>query len=953
MNLDRKRAAFRILRELLDLPEQARDAHLAARCGDDAALAAQVRTLLAAQPSPVMDEPASTVAHRLAGHGDDALVGTELGGWRVLAALGSGGMGSVYRVQRDGDGYVQQGALKLIKRGMDSAELIARFRRERGILARLAHPHIAGLLDGGVSEDGRPFLVMDYIDGLPLLDWADHACADLDHRLLLFLQICDAVAHAHRQLVVHRDIKPGNILVDADGHARLLDFGIARMLEGDDDNRTVAASRFASPAYAAPEQRRDGAITTATDIYQLGVVLFELLSGTRHVDYIDTGAARAAMRLALARDQAGDRGPAAIAAQQLRGDLGIIVSRASDPDPERRYGTVAALADDLRRFRSGQPILARADSALYRMHRFVARHRWPVALTSLAVAGLIVTTVLAVNQANRADREARLARAAQDFLVRVFDASAPDSATGAQISARQLLDQGVALIGQELGDQPRLRNQMLVTMGRLYRQLGQYQAATDLLRQTRTTADDSARDRALAALELATAERLRESLDEAGQALADAFALDVPDADVQAALLLERSHLHEIQGRYDDALADARAATAINARRGSEGRIDWLQSRHAEALVLNRQGQSEAALAVFDDAIGQANSALDANDTRLGQLHNDHAGALLHAGRAADAETAARTALAIARSRLGEQHPAIGQGLQILGGALRQQGKLAEAEQALASALAIQRKALGETHGDIANSLNSLAILALTRQDDLAAENYLRQALAILAALGQAQTTQAVTMTSNLGTALMRQGRYDEAEPLLRQALEHHRATVGERHPAVFNSLHSLGQLAMRQERPAQAADYARSAVELAQAIYGDSRELAIARTSLASALLETGALDQAQSLASLAEQQLAETGSDDARRLHALLIQARVHARRGEHEIAREQAAEIARIAHSPSAEKLFAHQLLAGIAQARNERVEAQRQRDQVAAELSRLPTADPHLRRQLARH
>ncbi len=284
MDLERKRRIFSILRRVVDLPMEQRESLLVEECAGDELLTREVRRMLDTGDGVLLDRPAADIATRLAAATEETLpLGSMLGAWRLVRELGHGGMGTVYLAERSGDGYVQSGALKLIRRGMDSNEVLARFRRERQILSRLDQPNIARLLDGGIAEDGRPYLVMEFVDGVSIAQWSERTQAGLDARIELFLQICAAVAYAHRQLIVHRDIKPGNVLVDAHGNPKLLDFGIAKVIEGGmDSQRTAAASRFLSPAYAAPEQRTaDGVVSTATDIYQLGLLLFELLCGTR------------------------------------------------------------------------------------------------------------------------------------------------------------------------------------------------------------------------------------------------------------------------------------------------------------------------------------------------------------------------------------------------------------------------------------------------------------------------------------------------------------------------------------------------------------------------------------------------------------------------------------------------------------------------------------------------
>ncbi|KAB2897411.1 MAG: serine/threonine protein kinase, partial [Dokdonella sp.] len=317
----RRWRTYVLLREALDVDEAERAQWIARRCAGDAALAAELQALLATQAPSLLDGEAGALAARLvaaSAPGDELACGSRLGAWRIQRTLGHGGMGTVYLVERAGDGYTQRGALKLIKRGMDSAAVLARFRRERQILSQLEHPNLARLLDGGVSDGGQPWFVMEYIDGLGLRQWLAQPSASLAARITAWLQLCDAVAHAHRHLIVHRDIKPENVLITSDGHARLLDFGIARLLADEADEHTRTQQRFVSRAYAAPEQLRGDATTTATDIYQLGALLFELLTGAR----FDAARGNGAISGWLVRAQAGADAAtrSAIPAARVRGD---------------------------------------------------------------------------------------------------------------------------------------------------------------------------------------------------------------------------------------------------------------------------------------------------------------------------------------------------------------------------------------------------------------------------------------------------------------------------------------------------------------------------------------------------------------------------------------------------------------------------------------------------------
>ncbi|MEO7916873.1 MAG: serine/threonine-protein kinase, partial [Dokdonella sp.] len=332
---------------------------------------------------------------------------TSIGPYRIVRLIGQGGSGSVFLAERDADGYVQTVALKLLRLGMHDPVEQDRFRRERRILARLEHPQIARLLDAGFNSDGVPWFAMEYVDGLPLTRWCDQHKADIESRLRLFDEVCAAVSHAHRALIVHRDLKPANILVDADGRPHLLDFGIARLLETDlNEDATRTGLRRLTPAYAAPEQFDGGVISTATDVYALGVLLHELLTGLRPVRLVGEDCRLASATLASA--DAGDalartRDESRKSFQRsLRGDLDTIIATALAQEPGHRYASVEALADDLRRQCAGHPISARRASLAYRLRKFIGRQRIAVALASLLLISLIVGVAATLRETRHA-----------------------------------------------------------------------------------------------------------------------------------------------------------------------------------------------------------------------------------------------------------------------------------------------------------------------------------------------------------------------------------------------------------------------------------------------------------------------------------------------------------------------------------------------------------------------
>jgi len=403
------------------LPALERNSYLAAACGDDATMLAEVLELLRANDAAggLLDGSAFTAGVRLlsAEAPDPTDVGRQLGPYRLLGELGRGGMGAVYLAERADAQYEKRVAIKVVKQGMDTEAVLEQFRRERQILASLEHPHIARFLDGGTTGDGRPYVVMEYVAGQPITAYCDEQRLPIAARLALFRDVCAAVAYAHRHLVVHRDIKPSNILVTADGAVKLLDFGIARILQAGDglDAATVVAQRLMTPEYASPEQVTGRPVTTLSDVYSLGVVLYELLAGRtpyRVERRTPDAMAEAIVKTEPLRPSDAVRPGAddADLARQLRGDLDTIVLTALHKSDERRYQSVERLSDDLARHLSGQPVLARGDSVLYRSATFVRRNKGAVAAAVVVVATLIGGLSATVWQARRATREEAIAQ---------------------------------------------------------------------------------------------------------------------------------------------------------------------------------------------------------------------------------------------------------------------------------------------------------------------------------------------------------------------------------------------------------------------------------------------------------------------------------------------------------------------------------------------------------------
>ena len=737
-----------------------------------------------------------------------------LGPYRVVSMLGEGGMGAVYLAERDDDEFLQQVAIKVV-RGLLDPERVRQFRNERQILAWLEHPNIARLLDGGTTDDGLPYLVMEHVQGRPIDRHCDARRLTVADRLRLFLVVCGAVSHAHRSLIVHRDIKPTNILVTDAGVPKLLDFGIARLAldgAGAETGVTRAPGRMMTPDYASPEVVRGGQVTTAADVYALGVLLYELLTGRRPLRFATMSSAeiervvchvvppRASLAAAADSDPPGLTGAERAAARQttparlraeLRGDLDAILSTAMAKEPGDRYASVDAFAADVQHVLAGRPIAARPPTWAYTARRFVARHRWGVGAAAAFVvtvsAAAVVMSVQATRLAEERDRTARERDTAQQvvtFLTELFEVSDPDVSAGTSVTARELLDRGAERIDDELTGQPVVQARLLGTIGGVYGSLGVYDRAATLL------------ERALA-LRRATLGPEHPDTAQSMEALAEAY--------------------REL-ARFDDAEAMHREALAIKRRIGD--------SPSSIAASLNDLGLTLSERGKFGEAEPLLREAIDSwrrlgsgaqGDVAVGL--NNLAQSLRQQGRLDEAANALDEAIAIRRQRLGNDHPLLANVLGHLGQVRNAQGDLPRAEPLLREALAIRRKAYGDDHPDTATAFNNLASLLHDAGDLAGAEPFYRLALAGTEKRLGARHPDYAVQVNNLASLLEDRGRLDEAEALFRTSLEVRRAAFGEVHPSVARAVHNLARVELARGRVAEAESLALTALDLRRRI--------------------------------------------------------------------------------------------------------------------------------------
>lgn len=768
----RERLALRLLRDALDVDAGVeRERFLAERCGDDTLLRARVDRLLVG----ARDDEGNERTHG----GDDAtdpLVGTRLGAFRVLERVGRGGMGVVYRGLREGDDFAQEVALKLIRRGFDFDDIRARFLRERRILARLDHPHLARFIDGGVADDGRPWFALEFVRGETITRWCDEHRLDLRARVRLFLDVCAAVQYAHAQLVVHRDLKPANILVDADGRVRLLDFGIARLLGGDGEDAgappTTIDARYAlTPEYAAPEQFGREPAGVATDVYTLGAVLYELVAGTLpcEVSRADLAAAEHTVREvpplppAQAIARGGDHDLARRLAARatnlrayradVRGDLARILDKALAKEPARRYSTVDAFADDLARWLDGTPVHASGNALGYRIGKFVARNRIPLAFAALAVLaalGGVAATVWQMREA-RVQRDAALAAArrsdgVRSYLMLMFREAATQKDAG-KVDVRAVFRSGAERLFDEFRDQPDAGQTTALALSDLYLQLGDVEGARPLL------------------------ERL----------------LQWPgienNPDVQANARYNLAQIETVRG----ATAHARelldqAQAWWTAHRATAGAI-LNESRSTQAKIERAEGRFELAITTLRDAIAERRALFGKDDFEVGNLLNTLANALIQAGRYEDATTSAN-----------ESHDVF------------------------------ERLGQADTDGGMA-ALNTRGNAALMMgRNEQALADY-RHVVDMTRAL-YGETAKLAASLNNLGVALTRLGHPQEAVPLLEDALRITHEQNGERSPLAVTVRTSLAEVYISAGRTADAAPIAQAAADIAEADYAGSKVL-------------------------------------------------------------------------------------------------------------------------------
>jgi serine/threonine-protein kinase len=824
--------------DALERAPDERTTWLAEAC-DDPEIRHEVEALLAhhtAEAPGPLDHP---VLDRLGSTDEESdpesnpLLGQRVGVWQVTGVLGRGGMGTVYRAERADETFTQHAALKLVHPGF-APDFRLRFLRERALLAGLDHPGIARLLDGGLATDGAPYLAMELVDGEPITTYAEAHDLDLRQRLGLFLQVCDAVAHAHLHLIVHRDLKPAHILVeDTEGgpRAKLLDFGIAKLLSEADDGLTrTGSSGPLTPSYASPEQLRAQPITTATDVYALGIVLYELLTGTRPYSVDGLGAAQAEHVICETTPSPPSTSAPPEAARALRGDLDTIVAKALAKEPARRYPAAADLAADLRRYLGGLPVEARPATARYRTSRFLRRHRVAAVAAALVLFALVVGSGVALWQARVARAEATRATAMNDFLIGLIGAADP-TVDGRDVRVASLLDRAAADLDSVFAGQPDTEAAMRFTLGETYYQLGLYAEAeaqhVHALALRERLYGPRHPDVVRVQNELGFVWVQQDRLEPADSiltlALASARTFRGEDA-LLATVLSSLGGVRYWQGDRQGAL-DAHLESAVISERTDEpDEIEIAAAYGNVAVALHELGRNAEALVYMERELEVYRRVYEPTNARIAMALRNLASGYHSLRRYDDAVRMSEEAIALFRQTVHPDSPDLANALSNHGPTLIKVGRYAEAEAAAREAMGIYERSVGTEHQNYAAALLKASQAQELQGETAEAEAGIRRAIAIFRTTGPEDHPAMGYSQLALGKLLAAEGRDAEAAPILRRAFAIRSMSLAPDHPDRADIASRLGEVLGRLGQRAEAESLLVSGATILGRTPGDER---------------------------------------------------------------------------------------------------------------------------------
>lgn len=818
--------ATNIAERLFDYPEHEWDDLIEEWCGHDKELKKEVTRIAGENRSArnfiedLQNRISSLTGSTLTA---GAKIPDQIAGYKVLKKLGDGGTSTVYLAEVDGE----KAALKLLRRGFEESEYARkRFEAEQKILASLNHPDIAQLIGGGVTEQGDLFVIMEYVDGVPIDVWCNRTRLVIDERIELFQRVCRAVHYAHQNLVVHRDIKPDNILVTKNGDVKLIDFGIAKLLEPDGSDSELFHTRTGmhvmTPEFASPEQVCGKPITTASDIYSLGVLLYLLLSGRRPYEF-RTASMLEIERIVCKTEPAKPSEMALSGSEQvaqlrnmdkarlsknLKGDLDRIVLMAMWKDPARRYSSALSFADDLQAYLNGEPVDARTPTLRYRARKFIARHRWAVAAAAVAflsltggLAGTLWQAHIANQNAAQAELQAERAEQVAAFLAEMFEESDPTKAKDGSTTAREMLDRGFEKVQTELEGQPAVQAQMLGIIGKVYNNLGLYDQALPALEQAvlqYRNIDESSTEYVSVLLELANLQYRMGQLDQAEITTKEVLDLKIkiygPDHPEVASVMNTLAIIYQGNEMFRESIQTLRKVVDIRRQQPDPG-SNLAANLNNLATLLHQTGELEESDILFREAVDIVKKIWGETHPYMAFTLNGYSGVHQQRGLYNLAETDLRRALEIGRTVFPETHPFIGVVLHNLGKLFQETKDYANAAEYYSSALTLRRNSLPPDHPDIASSLDGLAVIYIETGRAAEAEPLLREALEIRMNAYDEHDWRIAQVEAHLGRSLLRQNKFSDAEPLLLKSHASLRAARGDDDPHTLGALNDLNSL--------------------------------------------------------------------------------------------------------------------------------------------------------------
>ena len=805
-----------------DLPASQQISFLEQACGDDRTLVPEVLTLLEedARGASILDRDMAQVAHQMFGSTASASPALkELGPYRILELLGEGGMGVVYLAERDDLG--NRVAVKILRDAWLSPARRERFTSEQRTLAQLNHPGIARLYDADTLPDGTPWFVMEYIEGIPLAEYCLRQAASIERRLQLFRAVCEAVQYAHQHAVIHRDLKPSNILVKNDGTVKLLDFGIARQMESLDMpvDQTLTGLRFMTPAYAAPEQVRGERVGIHSDVYSLGVILYELLAGQLPFNLSNLTPGEAATVLVThdptkpslvirqAPPIAGNPPPLS-AGKAAWADLDVLCLTAMHKDPERRYRSVEALIRDIDHYLNAEPLEARPDSVVYRARKFIRRNRRAVTASSLVFALVIAMvaffTLRLARARNAALEEAARTQRVQRFMMNLFQGGDEAAGPADDLRVVALLDRGV-LEAQSLSGTPKVQAELYATLGDIYEKLGKLDRADTLLNQ---------------------AFQQRKSL----------FGADSAET---AESLLALARLRSDQARLDEAEQLARQGLEMTRRHLPPTHPAVGKATAALGTILENRGQYDRAIQVLDEAV-RLQSLPGVPEADLGATLSELANCHFYVGHFDVSDSINRRVLAMDQRIYGERHPQVANDLINLGAIQYEQARFTEAEKYQRQALDITQGFYGKNHPETASAMTVLARSLVNEKRLDEAVDLLRGALAIQEQVYGKVHPRVASALNELGRVAQQQSRWHEAEQDFRRMADIYRQVYNGKHYYIGIALSNLAGVYIDQKQYARGEDLFRESLQMYAATLPPGHQLVgIARSRLGRALLQ------------------------------------------------------------------------------------------------------------------